>query len=663
MFYKPRYEGDLQDGFELCEDVPYPIRSIELPELPSNNYETKPIIPWVEPVHDRLSLEIMRGCGRGCRFCSAGWIYRPVRERSVEDICNEVLLLSVRTGYEEIGLLSLSTSDYSNLRPLLARLNSLVENEVISISVPSLRPDGIDSAAISILSKVRKSSMTFAPEAGTERLRAVINKQFDEGKLFDTITAVFSAGWRTVKLYFMVGLPTETDEDILGIADLCRRAYSISKRYRAQLNVSISPFIPKGHTPFAWEAQASPNEIDRKYRILRNEIPNRVKLTTRDPYLARIEAVLSRSDRRIGKALLEIWRTGGGYDAWNESFNSDAWFEAFEKADIRTEWFADEQKPERIAPWEIVDKGIPKQFLLAEKAKAYRVEYSPSCSEREGCEACGICDFTPVGKALQPDYIIPGNGAFGRRAKKVRKSSSAGNTTLRLRYSRNLSLRWLGHLDITRAISRAIRRSRLNIAYSEGHHRHQKISYGPPLPVGYASRAEYMDIEFDNTIRLDDINDLETELPDGLAIIDNRPLMRKTASICAATDSALFSVEIPRGLAPDFPAMWEALSQSEIPFERRKKTVNLKSFLKHYQIIDLDNHWLLRILLQCDSNGAGRPDEYLRALGILKAEVLVLPLVREELLIGRGEGYFNPMGQKWSYWEENIVKEPNDDRL
>ncbi len=659
-FYAPVYEGELQNGFEIFDNAPFPIKSNQLSELPANNYSSQPIIPWVEAVHDRLSIEIMRGCGQGCRFCSAGWIYRPFRERPFRDVFEEAQRLAIQGGWEEIGFLSLSSTDYSALGNLLAKSNELAEKSTLSISLPSLRPEGLDSSAVSVLAKTRKTSMTFAPEAGSERLRAVVNKQFDENALLDTIERVYSAGWRTIKLYFMVGLPTETDDDIRAITDMCVRVWDKTKRYRGKLNVSISPFVPKGHTPFAWERQASTDEIRAKYEILRDGMPRGIKLFTRDPRLSEIECALSRGDRRVGDVLLDIWRNGGGFDAWTENFDPVEWKATFQNRGIPLDKFREQHDSSKTAPWEIVSKGIPREFLLAELKNAYAEKPSPNCFDRGGCDNCKICGY-PKNTRDENKQPGPPSASFGRRIKKVAKTGVIGNSTLRVRLSREPHLRWLGHLDVTRAVSRAIRRSGLKVAYSEGHHRHQKASFGPPLPVGYISNAEYMDIEFEQPVTSAEMQKFGESLPPGVSLIDYKPLLKRSSSIFSSVDSALFSVKIPKDVFADFPdAFEEMISRETIPFDRFKKTVDLKKYLKFHNIENLRDHWHFKILLQCDPQGSGRPSEYLLALGLEESECLSLLYLREELLIRSGAEYYDPFGTRWGTWNENIESGLNE---
>ncbi|MCD6502468.1 DUF2344 domain-containing protein, partial [bacterium] len=439
-----------------------------------------------------------------------------------------------------------------------------------------------------------------------------------------------------------------------------RRADSIARKHHAKINVSISPFIPKPHTPFAWEAQDPPDEIRRKLRLIRDNLPNRhIKISSRNPNLARIEVALSRGNREIADVIEGIWRKTGGFDAWRESFDARVWEDAFTDAGLDLAALASAIDPDSPVPWDIVNKGIPKRYLLAERARAYRNQFSTSCYERGNCEKCGICDFE-IGspKHRAPDPRGEPNLAYGRRTRKNRSTVAVLSNNLRIRYSKTGNVRWLGHLDTTRAIGRAFRRSGVKIAYSEGHHQHQKIAFGPPLPTGFESRAEYMDVEFLRSATRSDIAGLSGKLPKGFQIIDAQPVFKKSTSLFDVIDVALFRVIIPKSLAPDLPARFEELlSMPEIPFERRKKTIDLKKYHRKHHFALSEGQFELSLLLQCNPNGSGRPNEYLVAAGLSVEDALRLRYVREELLIERNGALFNPFGRKWGTWEEEISHE------
>lgn len=366
-------------------------------------FPKKMIVPLCEVVHDRVSLEIFRGCIRGCRFCQAGFIYRPVRERSIDRLVSMAKDQLESTGYEEVSLLSLSASDYTNLFPLADTLLSTCEPQHVSLALPSLRVDNMSLDLVKRVSRVRKSGLTLAPEAGTQRLRDVINKGVTEEELEKAVRLAFENGWNNVKLYFMLGLPTETDEDILGIAALGQKVLNIyeevhrgRKARRPEISISVSTFVPKPFTPFQWEAQDSYDEIIRKQNLLKNSINRKIKFNWHDPETSILEAAISRGDRTIGKVIYEVWKNGAKFDSWSEEMNYSRWMDAFEKVGVTAGAYA-ERKYEFDEPlaWDHVDIGVRKQFLIEENKKAYAEVITPNC--REKCARCGVACY---GKGL-----------------------------------------------------------------------------------------------------------------------------------------------------------------------------------------------------------------------------------------------------------------------
>lgn len=357
------------------------------------------IVPFGEVVHDRVMLEVFRGCIRGCRFCEAGYAYRPVRERKAEhliDIADKLLSCS---GYDEISLSSLSTSDYTELKDLTDGLLDLTEEKKIALSLPSLRIDNFSLELMKKVQKVRKSGITFAPEAGTQRMRDVINKNITEDNILKSTKMLFEGGWTNVKLYFMIGLPTETDTDIEGIADLSQKVldqyFSIPKEERAKninITTSTSSFIPKPFTPFQWAKQDSREEIVRKQDILKATIKNRkIKYNWHDNRSSYLEGVFARGDRRLLPAVLEAVKMGCKLDGWDEEFKFDKWMQAFEKCGIDPDWYLRERSYDEVLPWDHLDLGVTKEFFIRENEKAKRGETTPNC--REKCAGCGATSF------------------------------------------------------------------------------------------------------------------------------------------------------------------------------------------------------------------------------------------------------------------------------
>ena len=358
-------------------------------------FPTNPIVPSTEVVHDRVNLELFRGCVRGCRFCQAGHVYRPIRAKKPETLIRQGIETLKNTGHEDVTLLSLSTSDYRPLPELCDGLLDYCEGRSIGLSLPSLRADNFSMEIMERLQKVRKSGLTFAVEGGSQRLRDAINKNVTEEDLLNTCRIAFEGGWNSVKLYYMLGLPTETDEDIVGIAEManqvlhCWRQYAKNKNRGVKITISTSCFIPKPHSPFQWEAQISIEEYLRRVNLLRSSIVARnVTYNWHDAETSLIEAALSRADRRAADVIEEVWRSGGRLDAWTDYFSFDRWMKAFEKCGVDPAFYANREfSTEELLPWDMIDVGVRKAHLLRERQRCYESTLSPDC--RKQCSACG----------------------------------------------------------------------------------------------------------------------------------------------------------------------------------------------------------------------------------------------------------------------------------
>ena len=366
-------------------------------DMNSVDFPTSPIVPFGEIVHDRIMLEVFRGCSRGCRFCHAGMVYRPVRERKPEVLKDLARQLVDNTGYNEISLVSLSSADYSCLAPMVHDLIDEFKDDRVSVSLPSLRIDSFCVAIAKEIQAVRKSGLTFAPEAGSQKMRDVINKGVTEEDLMNAVGAAFESGWNSVKLYFMIGLPFENDDDVLAIADLARKVqykyYQVTGKRGCKVTCSASFFVPKPYTAFQWFAQDDLENIRRKQFLLKDEIKTikNVTLNYHDSKTGIIEAVFARGDRKVGKALLLAWQKGARFDGWSDCFDYERWLEAFAEAGLDKDFYAARQRGEHeVFPWEHISPGVSRKFLWNEWQKAYAQQLTHDC-RRSTCTGCGVC--------------------------------------------------------------------------------------------------------------------------------------------------------------------------------------------------------------------------------------------------------------------------------
>ena len=403
--YHPVYNDDgTINRIEALEGAPEQVQKRIITDFENSYFPTAPVVPSTEIVHDRGTLELFRGCIRGCRFCQAGYVYRPVRPRSVEKVVQQGIDSLENTGYQEVTLSSLSTSDYRPLNELCDGLLDFCVPRSIGLSLPSLRADNFSIELMHKVQSVRKSGLTFAPEAGTQRLRDAINKNVREEDLLNTCRIAFEGGWNNVKLYFMLGLPTETDEDVLGIADLAMKVLALWKPYASnkakglRITVSTSCFVPKPHTPFQWEPQVDMDEYRRRVTLLREHL--RAKAITynwHDADTSLIEAVLSRGDRRVGAVLEEVWRNGGRLNSWSDYFDFQRWLDAFEKCDLDPKFYACRERGfDEVLPWSRVSMGVSPKFMWREREMCYKAELSPDC--RVKCTGCGAVRLLKGGR-------------------------------------------------------------------------------------------------------------------------------------------------------------------------------------------------------------------------------------------------------------------------
>lgn len=508
-------DGRIESYRPLFDDIPARVQKQIVRDLDRVYFPQKVVMPYIETVHDRIMLEVYRGCIRGCRFCQAGAIYRPVREKSPEVLNRQAQALFHSTGYEEISLTSLSISDYTALEPLCDDLLAWTDDNMVSLSLPSLRVDNFNRDLMNRIDSVRSSSLTFAPEAGTQRLRDVINKNVCEEDVLRAVNVAFDAGKTNVKLYFMEGLPTETDEDLAGIGALAERVVDAfyenpnhSRGRRPQVTVSVSCFIPKPFTAFQWEAQDTMEELARKQKVVGDAITNRhVRYQHHNAEVSHIEAVLARGDRRLSKALEIACAEGFKFDAWDEYFHYEKWLDVLHRAGLDPDFYS--CRPfglDEVLPWDIIDCGVSKEFFLRERERAYAGNTTPNC--REHCSGCGanklggeraVCPhvqaFPPEPTTALPPSPIPDRRAVMAQWKKLDEPK-----TIRIRFRKVGSLQFISHLDLQRTFARVLVRADIPMWYTQGFNPHAKVTFGLPLSVGTESECEFIDLRLDRDI-------------------------------------------------------------------------------------------------------------------------------------------------------------------
>jgi len=472
------------------------IRKRIVTDLDSWRVPLKPVVPLMKTIHDRITLEIARGCTRGCRFCQAGMVWRPVRERNLRTLEKSAEQQLCSTGYDEISLLSLSSGDYSRIEDLLIRLMDRYYSRRIALSLPSLRTETLTRTLIENIRKVRKTSFTLAPEAGTQRLRNVINKGNTEENLLAATAQVFAAGWKAVKLYFMIGLPTETETDLDGIIELGHKVSKYS-RNRGQVTLSLSTFVPKPHTPFQWHRQIDMEEIAEKQLYIRNSISSRnISIKFHDRRMSLLEGLFSRGNEALGELIEKAFRLGCRFDGWSDQLRFDLWEQAMEALNISTDAYLRERTFEEDLPWDPVDCGVSRDFLEKELLRSLSGQLTEDC-RRGNCLQCGVCDH----QAIRIERAETGKAEREQAPPDQQERMPATDskvTRLRLTFRKHGTARLLAHLEITEALIRAIKKSGETFVFTEGFHPHPKISFAVATAVGMESDEEYADIQLRN---------------------------------------------------------------------------------------------------------------------------------------------------------------------
>jgi radical SAM family uncharacterized protein/radical SAM-linked protein len=614
--FEPRYgpDGTIEEVVSTGDSTtvgPSIIESLDV-GLPAASF----IVPFLSPIHDRINIEATRGCTRGCRFCHAGMITRPTREKEARSVLEAVEGALKLTGYEDLSLTSLSIGDYGPLDEVLETVMDCYGQDRVSMSLPSMRIGGLTPSVAKQIQRVRRTGFTIAPEAGTERLRKVINKDFTNEEILQTARWVFSHGWETVKLYFMIGLPSETDEDLDGIVQLARTIAGEAPG-RAKVTINISPFVPKAHTPFQWVAQDKEPELKRKLDHLQKNLRGgkiQVRWSRTDQAL--MEATLARGDRRMARVIEAAWRGGAVMDGWDEHFDWKIWSDAFSHEDLDPNWFAArERNTKEILPWDHISCGVSREFLLSEYEKGLAGQVTPDCREA-GCLACGACTprqistLPPLRESLtDPDIDMPPRQDTKEADRPVRR--------VRIVFSKKGDLRFLGHLEMARMFERACRRAGIPLSFTGGFSPKPRITFALSLPTGTEALAEWLDLELVEAWSPEEVlASLNEQLPSGIRVVDSWKVPVDVPALNGRVRFITYEAFLPESVKDLDERVRDLMNSPSIPVVRVKKgkerTLDLKSYL--VSMGSPDDRTLIFSLELKGEKGSARPQEVLEAL-------------------------------------------------
>jgi len=621
----------------IHDGAPIPVQRVWVDQLDSDDQPESMIVPFADVIQDRLGMEIMRGCTQGCRFCQAGYWYRPVREHDPKVVLDRIQRQVAETGFEEVGLLSLSTADYSQVEPLVSNLSECLQGQRVSISLPSLRADAFSVSLAEAVSRVRKSGFTFAPETGSDRLRRVINKTFTNADMVRAAEAAFSKGWELIKVYAMIGLPTETDDDLEELARLAEEILAAGRRVtggrKIQVKVSVGCFVPKAWTPFQWQPYAGVNELRRRIGWLRQRFRRirGARLTWSDPEEAALESLLSRGSRGLGAAIERAHDLGAVFDGWTDFVNLEAWRRALDDIGVDVNRELGERSVSDTLPWDLIDAGVRKGFLKGEWRRALREAQTEDCKWGR-CYRCGIpgdgedtqlasATLPVLGKAV-PDGDRPQAAAYRLRPEPrtppavTERPQPPVHRRYRFVFSKTCDARWLSHRQLMDALERMVRAAGLPVRYTEGFNPHIRLSMGPALPVGYEGHAENFDVDCTAPLTKQHIERANTLLPDGVEILDARPLLSCAPKLGRLVAAARYRI-----------GAFEAWPDSEAELSEE-----IRAGVRLWQRLD-DGALLVELNARQENGPQLSVKKLLLALGVAEDQIPRVPVAREMLIL------------------------------
>jgi radical SAM family uncharacterized protein/radical SAM-linked protein len=628
--------------------------------LENTPYPTDYIVPFTGQVHDRVSLEVLRGCTQGCRFCQAGMLYRPVRERSLEKLAELTKETITKTGYEEIALSSLSTCDYSQVRGLVDQQVGLGLPEYVAISLPSLRLDSFSVDLADMVASIRKTGLTFAPEAASPRMRAVIDKWIPDEELIEVTGEVFARGWDVVKLYFMIGLPTEEDADVLAITDLAKRVLRNGRRFnkRAHVNLGVSTFVPKPFTPFQWDRQISIAETLHKHDLLRDNMRLfGLKFGHHDAQMSYLEGVFARGDRQVGRLLEEAYKLGCKFDGWGEHFNFRTWQEAAARSGVDMDAYLRQRNLKEILPWDHLDCMVEKQYFVDEYWRSRLGLLAEDCRQVK-CHQCGVIDNDRQGclTMLRTSREGQKKEAHWRRQSSPVRAQTVPLQKMRCRFAIEGPLRFLSHLETMRVFTRALRRAQVPVHYSQGFHPQPTLSFATALPVGVESAGEYADVGLYEALEPAQFQArLNAVLPQYIRILAAQSVPVKAPALMSERLAGHYSVVVPGHLPASIVSSLQErvqtlLARQEVLVRRWHKKgprqVNIRPGIARLEVLPACGETVtISMLLHEEEEAKAKPQEVIQALlGLDEDQLRTFQVYKHETFIHE-EARFVPLLQ------------------